>query len=49
MKITAEKLKDNQINIDWMKPGKLDNFLEYSVIITCAVAWVGILASILFS
>jgi hypothetical protein len=49
MKITTEKLKDNQINIDWMKPSKLDNFLEYSVIITLAVAWVGILASILFS
>jgi len=34
MKISTDKLKDNQINLNWMKPSKLDNFLECSVIIT---------------
>jgi len=49
MKISTEKLKDNQINLNWMKPSKVDQCLEYGVIITLAVAWGCILASILFS
>jgi hypothetical protein len=49
MKITTDKLKDNQINLNWLKPSKLDQCLELGVVITLAVAWVGILASILFS
>lgn len=49
MKITTDKLRDNQINLNWMKPSKLDNFLECSVIITCSCAWVLILGLILFS
>lgn len=49
MKITTDKLKDNQINLNWMKPTKLDNFLECSVIIACSCAWFVILGLILFS
>ena len=49
MKISTDKLRDNQINLNWMKPTKLDNFLECFVIITCACAWFVILGLILFS
>jgi hypothetical protein len=48
MKIT-DQLKDNQINLNWMKPSKLDNFLEFGfVALTCA-SWLLILGLILFS
>ena len=49
MKITTDKLKDNQINLNWMKPTKLDNFLECSVVLMCCASWFVILGLILFS
>jgi len=48
MKISTDKLKDNQINLEWMKPSKLDQCLEVGfVAVTCA-SWLLILGLILF-
>jgi len=49
MKITTDKLRDNQINLNWMKPTKLDNFLEIAVVMMCSACWFVILGLILFS
>ena len=49
MKITTDKLKDNQINLDWMKPSKLDQYLEYGVVALTCASWFVILGLILFS
>ena len=49
MKITTDKLRDNQINLNWMKPSKLDNFLEITVVALTCASWFVILGLILFS
>jgi len=43
------KVPDRRIDLDWMKPSKMDNFLESCFILFCASSWFVILGLILFS
>ena len=49
MKISTEKLRDNQINIDWMKPSKTYLVTEKIIFLACLASWFLILGIILFS
>lgn len=44
-----DKVPDRRIDLEWMKPSKMGNFLEYCFILFCASTWFVILGFILFS
>ena len=49
MKISTDKLKDNQINLDWLKPSKTYLVTEKIIFLMCGASWFVILGLILFS